>query len=106
MASSIASLAEAGFMGALALEYDTVLGLPWGDKGGGGGGTIMGAGGGCGNGAKTGEGEVQVKEGGEGEGEGEGGGSALLSSSEAFLNFSTSCAAIDLVWRHKGVSQR
>lgn len=77
-------------MGVLALGGATVLGLPWGKTGGGGGGAIMGAcGGGGGGGVKT-EGEVHVKE-------GEEGGPALLSSTEAFLNFSSSPAASDLV---------
>lgn len=92
MASSIASLAKAGFMPWIALGCATVLGLPWGKTGGGGGGAIMGAGGGGGgsDGVKTG---AQVKE-------GEEGGPALLSSSEAtFLNFSSSSAASDLVCR-------
>lgn len=93
MASSIASLAKAGFIGTLALGCATVvLGLLWGKTRGGGGGAIMGAGGG-GGGVKT--GGEQVKEGGQGE-EGEFG---LLSSSEAFLNFSSSSAASDLVCR-------
>lgn len=90
MASSIASRAKAGFMAALALGCATVLDLPWGKTGGVGGGTIIGAGGG-GGGVKIG---VQLKE----RGEGEEGGPALLSSSEAaFLNFSSSSAASDLV---------
>lgn len=84
-------------MGALALGGATVLGLPWGKTGGGGGGAIMGAcggGGGGGGGVKTG-GAVHVNEG----GKGEEGGPALLSSTEAFLNFSSSSPASDLIWR-------
>ncbi|TNN79739.1 hypothetical protein EYF80_009972 [Liparis tanakae] len=59
MASSIASLAKAGFVGVLAPGCTTVQGLPWGKAGGGGGGAIMGGGGGGGGGGgvKTG-GEV------------------------------------------------
>lgn len=83
MASSIASLAKAGFMRALALGCATVLGLAWGKTGGGGGGAFMGAGGGGGGGGVKTGGEVQVKE-------GEERGPALLSSSEAFLDFSSS----------------
>lgn len=92
MASSIASLAMAGFMAVLELGCATVLGLPWGKTGGGGGCAIIGAGGGGGGGVKTGR-EVQVKEG----EEGKYGGPALLSSSEVFLNFSSSSAASDFV---------
>lgn len=93
MASSIASLAKAGFMAGLALGCATVLGLPWGKTGGGGGGANMGAGGAGGGGeVKTGE-AVQVAE-------GEGGGCAPLSSSaDTFLNLSSSSAASDLVCR-------
>lgn len=91
MASSIASLANAGFMAALEpLGCVAVLGLSWNcTGGGGGGGAITGTGGG-GGGVKTGV---------EGERGGEEGGSALLSSSEAFLNLSSSSAASDWVWR-------
>lgn len=91
MASSIASLAKAGFMGVLALGCVIVLGLPLGKTGGGGGGANMGAGG---VGIKTVEVEV-IEEGVEQEG-----GSALPSFSEAaFLNFSSSAPASDLVCR-------
>lgn len=93
MASSIASLAKAGFTGVLALGCATVLSLPWGKTGGGGGGATMGAGGGGGGGGVKTGGEVEVKE-------GEEGGLARLSSTEAtFLNFSSSSAASDLTCR-------
>lgn len=72
MASSIASLAKAGFTGVLALGYAIALGFPWGKAGGGGGSAIMGAGGCCGGrggGGVEAGGDVQVKEGGEDEGE-------------------------------------
>lgn len=63
MASSIASLAKAGFMGMLALGCATVLGLPLGKTVGGGGGAKRGAGGrGGGGGVKT--VELEVTEGG------------------------------------------
>lgn len=95
MASSIASLARAGFMGVLALGCAAALGLPLGKTGGGGGGATIGAGGrdGGGGGIKTvGEVEVGAVE--------EEGGSALLASSEAaFRNFSSSSVASDLVFR-------
>lgn len=91
MASSIASLARAGFPGAFAFECGTELVLPWGKTGAGGGGAIVGAGGGGGCVKRA---EVQVKFSGE---EGELG---LLSSSDAnFLNFSSSWAAADLTCR-------
>lgn len=89
IASSIASLARAGFLGAFAFECGTELVLPWGKTGAGGGGAIIGGGGG---GGCVKRGEVQVKFSGE---EGELG--LLLSSSDAnFLNFSSSRAAADL----------
>lgn len=86
-------------MGVLALGSITVLGLPCGKIGGGGGANVgagsSGGGGGGGGGVKTG-GKVEVKE----EGAGKDGDSAHLSTSEAaFLNFSSSTAASDLVCR-------
>lgn len=99
IASSIAALAKAGFIGVLALGSITVLGLPCGKIGGGGGANVgagsSGGGGGGGGGVKTG-GKVEVKE----EGAGKDADSAHLSTSEAaFLNFSSSTAASDLVCR-------
>lgn len=91
MASSIASLAKAGFIGELALDLDTVLGLTSDKTGGGGGSAIMGGGGGDGGDA----GEVHVKEGEKGDEEGP----VLFSTTEAILNFCSSTAASDLVWR-------
>lgn len=89
IASSIASLAKAGFMGLL------LLGFSRSSTGGGGGGAFMaGCGISGGVGVKTG-GVAQVTEGVEGQERGP----APSPSSEDFLNLSSSSAASDFVWR-------
>lgn len=88
MASSMASLANAGFMGVLVFGYATDLGLAWGKTGGGGGGAVMAAEGG--GELKTREAQVKDEDVED---------PRCLSSSEATsLNFSSSLAASDLVF--------
>lgn len=95
MASSIASLAIAGFMAELTLGRPTGFGLPW-DKWGGGGGA-------AGSGAVQTVVEVAEAE----EGEGEDGLSEMLSFSDAvFLNMSSSSAASHLVWEKQRAEKR